>query len=476
MKRIKIGILLTIILLPITNVYAAGTASISANSSVVNGNNITATVTLRNMAAWNIQITGSGATNGCSVKQVGDSGDGRDTTKSFSLTCKATKIGTITFSYSGDITSADGTNKTVSGSKTVNVVKPREKSTNNNLKNLSVDGYTLSPEFNKDTLEYTVNLESNVEKITINATKEDGYASVSGDGEKEVQEGDNKFEITVTSETGVSKVYTINAIVKDSNPIEKQIDGKTYTVVKRASALNKPELFEETTVTIQDMEIPAFYNEITKITLIGLKDEEGTISLYRYDVEKDSYSKFESLTSTVKTIIFENTEEEIEGFEKKIVTIENQQYSAYQSKYNEDYILIYGIDIVTGNKAWYLYNIKEQTIQSYMSDIINNMQTEFDQKMKEYKIVLLGLAALSLLLLLIIVIQIASKNKMKKKWIQKRQMHQEAKEKEAEKQETTSQTSEQDILDKKATEDVNQDTIKPRNTKAKSKKKEKIVK
>ena len=92
MKRIKIGILLTIILLPITNVYAAGTASISANSSVVNGNNITATVTLRNMAAWNIQITGSGATNGCSVKQVGDSGDGRDTTKSFSLTCKATKI------------------------------------------------------------------------------------------------------------------------------------------------------------------------------------------------------------------------------------------------------------------------------------------------------------------------------------------------------------------------------------------------
>ena len=344
------------------------------------------------------------------------------------------------------------------------------------MKNLSVDGYTLSPEFNKDTLEYTVNLESNVEKITINATKEDGYASVSGDGEKEVQEGDNKFEITVTSETGVSKVYTINAIVKDSNPIEKQIDGKTYTVVKRASALNKSELFEETTVTIQDMEIPAFYNEITKITLIGLKDEEGTISLYRYDAEKDSYSKFESLTSTVKTIIFENTEEEIEGFEKKIVTIENQQYSAYQSKYNEDYILIYGMDIATGNKAWYLYNIKEQTIQSYMSDIINNMQTEFDQKMKEYKIVLLGLAALSLLLLLIIVIQIASKNKMKKKWIQKRQMHQEAKEKEAEKQETTSQTSEQDILDKKATEDVNQDTIKPRNTKAKSKKKEKIVK
>ena len=419
MRRIKKSILLVLCLFPICNVYAAGTASISANDTVVNGNNVTATVTLRNMAAWNISISGAGATNGCSVKEVGDSGNGNDTTKHFNLTCKATELGTITFSYSGDITSSDGVNKNISGSKKVTVVKPREKSSNNNLKSLSVEGYELSPGFNKNTLEYTVNIESSVEKVKINASKEDGYASIDGTGEKEVQEGDNKFSITVTSETGKSKVYSVNVVVKDSNPIVKEIDGKKYTVVKRASALTKPEFFEETTVKINELDIPAFLNEKTKITLIGLKDEEGKIVLYRYDNSKDSLEKYESLTSVSKTIIFENTSEEIKDFKKTKVTINEMEYSVYQMSTNKDFVLIYGRDIETGTKGWYLYNIKENTIQSYMNDIVSNLEDNFDKQISEYKIVLLSLAVLSLLLLLILVIEIASKSKMKKKLIRK---------------------------------------------------------
>lgn len=430
MKKIKISMLAIMLLFPIMSVQAAGTASITANNSVVNGSNITATVTLRNMAAWNIQIRGTGATDGCSVKQVGDSGNGQDITKSFTITCKATKIGTITFSYSGDITSSDGTNKTISGSKSVNVVKPREKSSNNNLKSLSVDGYALSPEFDKDTLEYTINLESNVEKIKINASKEDDYASINGVGEKEVQEGDNKFQITVTSETGKSKIYTVNAIVKDSNPIIKVIDGKRYTVVKRGSALEKPELFEETVITIKEIEIPAFYNEITKITLVGLKDEEGNIELYRYDKEMEIYEKFNFLSSQSKTVIFENSNEKIDGYQKTKVTIENIEYTAYESKFNSDYVLIYGVDIETGNKDWYLYHTKEKTIQSYMDDMIKSMKKDFDSSMKEYKIVLLGMSGLSFLLLLIIIIEIISKSKLKKKFAKAMQIKKEKEEQE----------------------------------------------
>ena len=93
-------------------------------------------------------------------------------------------------------------------------MKPREKSTNNNLKDLSVEGYSISPSFDKNTLEYTVNLESNVEKIKINATKEDGYASVSGVGEKDVQEGDNKF-------AGTGKEYTQTLSVSPSGFISE---------------------------------------------------------------------------------------------------------------------------------------------------------------------------------------------------------------------------------------------------------------
>lgn len=456
MKKIKISILVIIILLfPILSVQAEGSSSITASNSVVNGNNITATVTLKNMAAWNIKITGTGATNGCSVKQVGDSGNGQDVTRNFTLTCKANQIGTITFTYSGDITSSDGTNKTVSGSKKVNVVKPREKSSNNNLKSLSVEGYSLSPEFDRNTLEYTVNVESNVEKIKINADKEDGYASIHGAGEKEVQEGDNKFQIIVTSETGKSKTYTINAIVKDSNPIIKVIDGKRYTVVKRESVLEKPELFEKTVTTIKEIEIPAFYNEITKITLIGLKDEEGNIGLYRYNKEMETYEKFNFVSSQCKTIIFENSNEKMEGYQKKKLIIENIEYTAYESKFNSDYVLIYGIDVETGNKGWYLYHIKEKTIQKYMDDIIQNMKKDFDNSMKEYKVVLLGMSGLSLLLLIIIIIQITSKSKLKKKFVKVMQIKkekEEAEKKEEEKENSSKKNNRKQKKEKNSTE------------------------
>lgn len=398
----------------ITNVDAAS-LSISANTkSVVTGGSVTITVKANGLAG-KFSITSSnssvlsGGTNSVWIENE---------TKTYKFSAK--DIGSATIKVTPiDVSDTDGNVFKTSKSVTVSVVKPREKSTNNNLKSLSVEGYSISPSFNKDTLEYTVNLESNVEKIKINATKEDGYASLSGTGEKEVQEGDNKIEIVVTSETGKSKVYTINAIVKDSNPIIKEINGKEYTVIKRASAITKPDTFEETKVVINEIEIPAFYNEKTNITLIGLKNTEGNIYLYQYNPEKDSYVKYETLTSISQTVIFENTDEKIDGYDLTTVTINEKEYDVYKNKNNKDYVLIYGMSLETGQKNWYLYNIKEQSIQIYIKDLINNMETSFNKTIEEYKMAIIAMAGLSLLLLIIIIIQIASKNKMKKKLLRK---------------------------------------------------------
>lgn len=402
------------------NVYAGSLSISTSSSNIVKGNSVSITVKASGLTG-KFSITSSDG----SILSGGTSSVWLENeSKTYNFTAK--NLGKATISIKAlDVSDSSGNPYSGSKSVTVNVVKPREKSTNNNLKNLSIEGYTLSPTFNKDTLEYTVNLESSVEKIKINASKEDSYASISGTGEKQVQEGDNKFEITVTSETGSSKVYTVNAIVKDSNPIDKVVDGKSYTVVKRSSALTKPELFESTTVSINDTEIPAFYNETTNITLIGLKDENGSIHLFKYDTKTDSLTKYESLTSSSKTIIFENTNEEVDDYTKTTVTINNIEYNAYQHQFNKDYILIYGMDIETGEKNWYLYNIKEKSIQTYMGDIIDNMNDSFNKTIKEYKTVLLGMAGLSLVLLIIIIIQFMSKNKMNKKLLKKIQSKQE---------------------------------------------------
>ena len=417
MKRIKWMSLLAIatVILPI-GVNAAGSASISANNTVVNGDKIKATVTLKNMAAWDIKISGSGSTKGCSSHEVGDSGNGNNTTKYFSVECKATSLGSITFSFSGDVTSSDGTNTKVSGSKKVTVVKPREKSTNNNLKSLSVENYTLTPEFNKDTLEYTVEIGDNAETIKINAEKEDGYASLEGDGDKEVVEGANKFEIKVTSETGSEKIYVLNINVKDNNPIEEKIDGKTYTLVKRMKSLVLPdilnkELFTETKVKIGEAEIPAYTSEKLGITLIGLKDENSSIYLYKYENEKIT-TRYELLASKGLTIEFKEPKEELEGYTKTTIKIDDKEYTAYQNKYT-DYALIYGTNIETKEDNWYSYNIKEKSLQTYMKTVIDDMDNDFTKQLEQYKVVILGLSCLSVILLILAIILLFKKPKKK---------------------------------------------------------------
>lgn len=413
-KILNLFILIISFFMFLPDVNAASLSISASSNNVVNGNTVTITVKASGVAG-KFSITSS---NGNVLSGGTSSVWLENESKTYKFTAKSIGSATITVKT---LDAADSSGNAYSSSKSVkiNVVKPREKSTNNNLKSLSVDGYTLSPSFNKNTLEYTVDLESSVEKINISASKEDGYASLYGTGEKEVQEGDNKFEIIVTSETGKSKTYTINAVVKDSNPITKKIDGESYTVVKRASALTKPEQFTETKVVISDIEIPAFVNEKTNLTLIGLKDEKGSIYLYKYDAKTDSYEKYETLTSISKTIIFENNDEEKDGFTKTNVKINDQDYVAYQNDKNKDYILVYGTCLETGDKNWYLYNIKEQSVQTYMSDIIDDMQNDFDKVVEEYKIVILVMAGLSLLLLIILVSVIISKSKMKKKLMKK---------------------------------------------------------
>lgn len=412
MKKRIIGLLVLVlgILINIPDVFAGNLSVWSNSNTVVRGSTVTITVKADGLAGKFVITSSNG-----NVLSGGSNGEWiENATKTFQFRANNTGQAVITV-RPDNVADSDCNKYTASKSITINVVNPRQKSTNNNLKNLKVDDYQISPEFNKDTLDYTVTVESNVEKVTIYADKEDGYANVDGIGEKEVIEGDNKFEVVVTSETGSKKTYTVNIVVTDSNPITKVIDGNNYTVVKRASSLVKPELFEETTVRMNDIDIPAFYHETTNITLVGLRDQYGDIYLYRYDSKNDSYQKFEVLTSLSKTVIFEDTNEVIEGFEKKTITIVNSEYTVYQNKINNAYSLIYGMDLETGTKGWYLFNNQEQTIQTYMGDVVDSMKSDFNKTLDEYKIVILGMIGLSLLLLIIIIIQITTKAKLKKK-------------------------------------------------------------
>ena len=391
------------------NVNAASGYLTVSKSSIENGSSVTATAVLSDMAAWNVKIISSGSTSGCSNSFADATSDGNNTTKYLTVTCKSIGTGIINFVLTGDVTSSDGTNVKVSSSKSVTVVKPREKSTNNDLKSLSVEGYEITPEFNKNVREYRVNVPSTVDKITINATKADGYASLTGDGEKEVEEGANLFEIIVTSETGVSNKYTLTVNVEDVNPIEVKIDGKKYTLVKNPKNLVKPELFEEKTIKINEVEIPAFYNGTVKRTLVGLKDESGKIKLFIYD--KNKYILYNEYKYPNVSIIFLDMKSVPKEYKKSSIRINGELVDSYKVKGDSRY-LVYGQNLKTGETNYYTYDGKEKTLQLFNKNLYEKKLQE--DITNEYIIYALSGA---LVFMFIILLLISSKNKKYKKFI-----------------------------------------------------------
>ena len=413
-NKIIASFLLTILFLIPTNIYAAEGPwlKITTSSTTIT---VGSTVTIRvsqNDLAGKFSVTSSNSSvlsGGVGSDKFTVSGE----SKSYKFTAKS--VGTAKITVNAIDLASFSTEQKYSSSKsiTINVVKPREKSTNNNLKSLSVEGYTLSPEFNQDTLEYTVELEASVEKIMVNAEKADSYASLSGGGEITVSEGDNRIEIKVTSETGKEKVYVINAVVKDSNPITTTVENKKLTVVKKASSLTKPDLFEETKIKINEMEVPAFYNEATKTTLVGLRDEKGKIELYIYDQDKNSYQKYLTLIGTEFHLIQKEAKGIPEGYQKVTKKIDDIEYTAYQ-KDKSDFLLLYGTILENGNEGWYSYDTKEKTLQRYNKDIVESITKEYQDIQDTDHKVIIGLAVLSSVLALTTMILALRKPRIKK--------------------------------------------------------------
>ena len=422
MKKISyIFVLLISFCLLTIGVKAAPSASLSVSTrSVENGKSVTATVTLKNAAAWNIRITSSGNTSGCTQAWADATSNGGNTTKSFSTTCKATSLGTIAFVLSGDVTSADGSNTNVSGTQRVSVVEPRKASTNNALKVLSVEGYEISPEFDSEVLEYSVSVPSTVNNVKINATKQDSYASVDGAGEKEVIEGANKFEILVTAENGSTRTYSLVVNVIDDNPI-KILNG--LTVVKNSKYVEIPEGYVEEKTTVNGVEVPAFRNETLNIVLIAVRDDQG--NNYFYEVKNNSYYKFVNLNATNISLYPQEKDINIKGFEKTTINISDNEITAYKYKNLDNYYLIYAKDLSTNEEHIYMYDFKNGTYQIFNEELFNLLTKDNDL----YLYILCGaLGVIFLCIIIIISLLKGRKRRVRKEEVKKEDIIEEKKE------------------------------------------------
>ena len=399
----------------------AASASISVKvnkSTVIVGNTVTATVTVSSGAAlgsWQfdvgydtskLQLTNS-SFGGAHVADVYKSAGQKSA--SYTFTFKALKSGnaTIAIKNSGMYDYDEKLMSVSNGSSTIKLMTQAELeatySKNNYLKSLSVEGAELSPAFNKETLEYTVELEPETTNIKVNATKEDGKASIAGTGDITVSEGDNNIKITVTAENGNERVYVINAKVKELAPINVKVDNKDFTVIRKRGIIETPNTYKETTIKINNEDVPAFESEITGFILVGLKDNDGNVNLYLYDAKKDTYTKYTEINSSKVVIYPMETPKDIkipEGYNKYSLKIGEEEFEVYRISKGSQFSLIYGLNIETGKKNLYLYDSKEETLQRYYDGEVEKK----DEIIKNYSMFLIGSGGLILVLCIILII------------------------------------------------------------------------
>lgn len=415
-------IIALLLIIPLKVNAASCNIKVSGGSNAVVGSTITVNVTLSSstpMGSWEYLLNYNSSylkliSGSTSVADYTTSSSGTRN-KTYTLKFQVLKSGKSSINVGSYLVYAfDESQMSVNVSNhTINALTKAELeatySKDNNLKNLEVEGYQLSPEFNKDTTNYTVKVPSTVNSVNIIATKNDGTAIVSGDGVKEVVEGSNSFDIVVKAQNGSEKIYKLNIEVEDLNPINVSIGKSKYTIIKRADILTKPSSYEETTITINGVEVPAFKSETTKFTLVGLKDENGKTFLAIYDEKKQSYSLYNEFTSNNTILYLTNFPEPFKNYTKGKTKINNIDVEIYKYKDNNRFVIVYGMNVETGKYDYYSYDTKEKTFQIYNDTEINDLKKEI----KKYSYICIAFGT-GLLFAFILIICLLKKKKNKK--------------------------------------------------------------
>lgn len=426
MKKIKYFIItiISLLIIPLGVNAASGTIKVTGSSQVVVGNKITLTVTLSSstkIGSWQmnlnydknyLQLTSTNSEAGGTM-MANTTATGL-TKKTYTFTFKALKTGSTKVSIDSYLVYAfdDLSQMSIStSSKTIKIMTQEELeatySKDNDLKSLSVEGFELNEEFSKDLTAYTVTVPEDTKQITINAKENDSSASVTGTGTFDVTQGTNTFEIVVRAENGSEKTYTLTVEVKDNNPINVSIDDKNYTVVKIKEYLPQVNAYQETIVKINGFDIPAYKSDLTKMTLVGLKDTEGNIALYIYDEKNNTYTKYNEIVGNNLVVYPKETDKVLKDYELGKIKIGDLEIPAYYLSNDSRFAIIYGINVENGEEGFFKYDKETQSFLKYDDEMINKLLEQNEL----YSYIIIGFSGI----LLIMFILLIKKNKKKKK-------------------------------------------------------------
>ena len=247
------------------------------------------------------------------------------------------------------------------------------KSSNNNLSSLTTSIGELSPKFNSDTNEYSLNLPGDITSIKIDATSSDSKAKINGLGDVSLKPGNNTINITVTAENGSTKDYKINVYVDDTPQITINYKGNKIGVIRNFEGVTIPQGFTENTKEIDNHTITLFTNK--NITVIYGLNEKNEKYFYLYDdIKNECLSKFIPLSIGNHNLYIIDPTFKNNNLTLSTITISDEKIDCYKFGDNVDnYCLISSIN-TDGKALEYLYESTENTVQLYPSFLASSLE------------------------------------------------------------------------------------------------------
>lgn len=380
-KKIFSLIFSIVLIFTLKNYSNAASATIQCNDTAKVNTPITISVS-GSAVQWNLSLKVNGQTIASNNEL--DNIDGNKTI-SFSGSYTPTSEGNLTVTLEGSITEAsDGSTIKNFGSKTITVAKETNnsnsssnsntgsnsnnggsnsptttsKSSNANVKMITTSPVDFSGFKASKSSGYDVTVENNVDKITVNVSKEDSKATVSllnktnsdtGKSWVYIAEGKNEIDVTVTAEDGKNKkTYTINVTrkAKEEQPQEepeKQPEATPEEPIEEIFGLSElkieglelvpqfqTDIYEykiELKEDVEKLNITALATEVnSNIEIVGnenLKEGENIITIIVKGENEEKTATYQIIVNKVieKQEVILNQEQDHKQMIKKIIVV-----------------------------------------------------------------------------------------------------------------------------------------------------------
>lgn len=325
-----------------------------------------------------------------------------DTKKKYSMKFKALKGGetTLKIRESEIACASDGLVMSVSKNQLLfQVIDPERMNDNAELKSLSIDPGTLSPEFSADTTVYRTEVGSDVNQLRISAAAAEKNAQVRISGNQDFVTGKNEVQIKVTAPSGDIVTTTITVI--------KLAPGETPQKAGDASQGEDSGLTEQGDASGEedekgDAKAPGDASEKESSVSGSLKLSESAGLSAREEEGGDIYV---TDYQEIKIRPLDDDSRLPQDFIATTVVITGVPVVVYTPSYdlNSELLLMYGENF-QGKSGFYLYNRKTGKIRPYDGEFSeaevkeDSSKSLAEQEVETYRHTIWGLLLLSVIL------------------------------------------------------------------------------